>query len=211
AMPSRTTFTSVLVLPTMTPSSFSAQEARAVCSLSVVSQSHPSNHESRELVSSSRWAALSTAGVVCSVVACGVVCVVASCVAGSVSSSSPDTRAEHMPTRIRTPMMMRPHFMHPPRFLAGGWYWASGVVMVEPFVGVELLVSGEGGGHVVGGQGQPDAGSLGAGGGLAGVGVDPAVDADLGAGAHDAGAVGELLGSDGLGGGGGGHGVLLGD
>src|SRR5699024_476516 len=102
-----------------------------------------------------------------------------------------------------------------------------------PFVGVELLVSGEGvgcgggglhrgllswgwgsvvgGGDVVGGQGQPDAGSLDAGGGLAGVGVDPAVDADLGAGAHDAGAVGELLGSDGLGGGGGGHGVLLGD
>src|SRR5699024_7452070 len=62
AMPSRTTFTSVLVLPTMTPSSFSAQEARAVCSLSWCSQVHPSNHESRVVVSSSRWAALYTSG-----------------------------------------------------------------------------------------------------------------------------------------------------
>src|SRR5699024_3712264 len=64
-MPSRTTFTSVLVLPTMTPSSFSVQEARAVCSLSWCSQVHPSNHASREVVSSSRWAALSTSGALC--------------------------------------------------------------------------------------------------------------------------------------------------
>src|SRR5699024_488743 len=41
------------------------------------------------------------------------------------SSSSPETRAEHVATRISTPMMISAHFMHP-LFFSAGWRAGAG-------------------------------------------------------------------------------------